>query len=241
MAAPSIASYNPGSSNGSNTIGITLTNTPPAGGLIVVLIGGYLDASGGSGTISVSATGGTGVTITERTNPAEGSGAKTGIWTIEYTTPPTALTVGLSSPPGSAWYGHAVAVNVTGQDASYFDGASATPDAGTSTAPAATGMPDLTDATDLVLGVMTRDGSTIVGGPGTNWTELHEVDEDNDPGYLSVIYRTPGATGSFDPTWALASSVAWYAAGIAIKGTAGGDPPPADAYVTLPPLAPPRR
>lgn len=222
MPAPSIASYNTGTANGATTIGVTLTNTPPASGVIVVLLGAYLDASGGAGNVGVSATGGTGLTITERTNPPETSGFSLGIWTIEYTTPPTALTLGRSSPPGSTWYGHAVAVNVTGQDASYFDVASATQSTGTSTAPAASGLPDLTDANDLVLGIMCRDGGSFAGGPATNWTELFEADEDNDPAYTSVIYRTPGATGSYDPAWTLASSVAWYAAGIAIKGTAGG-------------------
>lgn len=221
MPAPSIASYNSGTANGATTIGVTLTNTPPAGGVIVVLLGAYLDASGGSGNVGVSATGGTGLTITERTNPPETSGFSLGIWTIEYTTPPTALTLGRSSPPGSTWYGHAVAVNVTGQDASYFDVASATQSTGTSTAPSAN-IADLTDSTDLVLGIMCRDGGSFAGGPATNWTELFEADEDNDPAYTSVIYRTPGATGSYDPAWTLASSVAWYAAGIAIKGTAGG-------------------
>ena len=222
MAAPVVDSINSGTSNGATTIVITLTNTPPAGGVIAVLSGFFIGA-GGSGDVGCVATGGTGVTVTTRLDPNESPSQTIGIWTVEYTTPPTVLTIGKSTPVGNQIFGHAVAVNATGQTASYFDVVNAAVTTGTSTTPTATGLPDLTDATDLVLGVMIRDGATVItGAPGTNWDEVFEADEDNDPEYISVISRAPGATGAFDPTWTLGSSETWYAAGIAIKGTASG-------------------
>jgi len=221
MASPVIASYNTASSNGSDTLSITLTNTPPAGGVIVVFLGAYIDA-GGLGEIGIYTTGGTGLTITEHVDPTEVEGFTTGMWVIEYSTPPTALAIRKVTPTGDLIYGHGVAVNVTGQHATYLDVASATLSTGTSTTPTATTLPDLTDATSLVIGMMNRDGGNIVGGPGTDWNQLYEADEDNDPSYISVIYRTPESTGAYDPTWTLASSAPWFAVGIAIKGTAGG-------------------
>jgi hypothetical protein len=225
MTSPTVGTKNENSAAASFSCTVTLTNAPSAGGIVVVLAAIY--AGSGGGTWSCTNSGGTGVTITTRYDPAGSTDGYIGvlIYTVEYSTAPTSITVGRSGSHADAPYMSVCCVNVSGQSASYLDGCNGS--TGVSSTPVATALPDLTDASDLVIGVMTRtdaDGTTM--SPGTNWTQITEIDEANATYQaLNAIQRTPGATGSYDPTWALGGSPgtgAWRAAGISIKGASGG-------------------
>lgn len=228
MTAPVVGTKNDGQTSGSNPLSITLTNAPSAGGLAVILCGIYTGNTGGADSVSATYSGGSGVTVTKQYDGVGTANQVTGvlIWTVEYTTAPTSVTISRSGTfGGDPPYISASVVNITGQNASFLDGCNGS--TGSSATPVATALPDLTDASDLVLGCMTRnssDGTTV--SAGTGWTETTEIDETNATYVtLNVIQRTPGATGSYDPTWSLGGSPGtdtWFAAGISIKGTGGG-------------------
>lgn len=242
MTAPVVGTKNDGQTGGSNQLAITLTNAPSAGGMAVILCGIYTGNTFVADAVSASYSGGSGVTITKQYDGVGTANQAVGviIWTVEYTTAPTSVTISRSGTfGGDLPYISASVVNITGQNASFLDGCSGS--TGSSATPVATALPDLTDASDLVLGCMTRnsaDGTTV--SPGSGWTEITEIDEGNATSQtLSVIQRTPGATGSYDPTWALGGSPGtdtWFAAGISIKGTSGGGS--SFASLTMPPMRP---
>ncbi len=221
MAAPVIHSRNDFqvANDGDNSYVFSLTNAPQAGGIVVVLASVYPGT--GAVAVDLAATGGSGITITNRADTIGAVADQTGvlIWTVEYSSAPTSLEIKKAS--GAGMYASGSALNITGQAASYFDVSGAS--TGTSTSPTATAMGDLTDSTDLVLGVMSRDATSGTISAGTNWTEVVEIDETNTTYQAcNIVQRTPGATGAYDPTWALSASDGWYAAGIAIKGTSSG-------------------
>lgn len=221
MSAPVLGTKNENSAIGRTCV-VTLTNAPSAGGIVVVTGGIYTGLSGG-GAWTCTASGGSGVTITERYNPLGTADNIVGVpfWTVEYTTAPSSLTVQRGGA-GLDPYMSICCMNVSGQDASYFMDANGSSGSGTS--PVATALADLTDADALVIGGMTRftaDGTVI--SPASGWTQVTKMDESNAT-YQTLIVnqRTPGATGSYDPAWTMTGADSWWAAGISIKGAAGG-------------------
>jgi hypothetical protein len=140
------------------------------------------------------------------------------IYTVTYSSAPTALSVNRSA--GSGIFETVCCVNVSGQNASYIDVIS-TGTTGTSTNCVDTNLPNTTDSTDLILGCMTRLGTTETITPAGAWIQVVEIDEFNVIQTLSVVKQAPGSSGSFDPTWTISSSDTWWAGGIAIKGTGG--------------------
>lgn len=221
MAAPVIHSRNDNQGSTVGYLDVTLTNAPQSGGLLVVTGGIFLGSSNAADGITLQVTGGSSISTTERANSVGTTGNSVGvvIFTVEYATAPTSVRV-LNNVSATGCYMSVSCLNITGQAGSYFDVAGVS--TGTSTSPVATAMGDLTDATDLVIGAMTRGGVSGTIAPATNWTEVVELSEDNAIQTLSVIQRTPGATGAYDPAWTISSSDDWEAAGIAIKGTASG-------------------
>jgi hypothetical protein len=218
MTSPVVGTKNDGQINSGSTATITLTNAPSAGGIVVVTAALFSgDSTAGP---SCSATGGSGIVITERVDTIGTSSFTLGvaIWTVEYSSAPSSLTIGFVGATGV--FAGISCINVTDQNATYFDVAGS--GSGTSTTPVATGMGDLTDATDLVIGCMTRGGTTGTIDPAANWTQIVEIDEANTIQTLNSIQRTPGSTGAFDPAWTISGSDTWVAGGLAIKGTAGG-------------------
>lgn len=225
MSAPAVVSYNSAQVADSDTLVITLTNAPSAGGIVVVLVSAYW--GDGNGAWGMTASGGSGVTITKQYDQFGTTAGSYGqlIWTVEYSTAPTSVTINRAAVSSINPYISAVAVNVSGQAASYLDGVGGS--SGSSGAVVvATGMPDTTDASDLILGVMTHG---LVGAftitPGAGWTEIALIDPSNSTQTVGVIWRAPGAAGTYDPTWSISPADDWRAAGISIKGASGGPPP----------------
>lgn len=236
MSSPVVGTYNSNQVAASGSLGISLTNAPSAGGIVVVLVSAWWGAGGG--TWGMTASGGSGVTITKRYDQYGTTDNVYGelIWTMEYSSAPSSVTVARSgSFGGNDPYISGVAVNVSGQAASYFDVAGGSDGYGGSVV--ATGMPDTTDDSDLILGVMTHGtGGAFTITPGAGWTEIALIDPSNSTQTVGVIWRAPGAAGTYDPTWSMTPDDHWRAAGIAIKGTSGGGS--SFVSLTMPPMRP---
>lgn len=221
MASPTLDSINSNQGAAVSGVSVTLTNAPTAGGIVVVIASVF--SGTGGGTWSCTNTGGTGITITERLNALGTANNTTGIliYTVEYSSAPTALSVDRSGSSGSLFMAVCCS-NVSGQIASYLDVVS-TQTSGTSTACVDTNLPNLTDSTSLVIGGMTRNGTTGTISPDAPWSQVVEIDESNATYQtLNVAKNAPGSTGAHDPAWTLTSSDTWTAGSIAIKGSSGG-------------------
>lgn len=224
MPAPTAGTTNLGQANNATACTITLTNAPSAGGMVLVLCSLF---SGSNGTaFSCTASGGTGVSITKEVDTVGTSVNTIGLmaFTVSYTTAPTSLSIGNGGV--GTFFMTARAINITGQNAVMVDVKSSTATTANDRSPVATSLPDLVDSTDLVFGWMTISAGGITITPNdANWPQFSEDDEANTIQTLSIISRTPGATGAFDPNWgtnSLNTADTWFAAGIAIKGTSGG-------------------
>lgn len=231
MAAPVIASNNAGTPTGGtgvSSIPCTLTNTPPGGGILLV-VASLFSGNGGVAPI-LSSTGGTGLTITKRFDSIGAATNTVGllIWTVEYTTPPTALDVNTAG--GTNLFGCVDSINITGQAAgAYVDVVSATANtAAAASAITASNLPDTTDASDLVVGICTRNATAGTFSQSGAWAILAKLDEGNTTGQtLIIVDQAPGSAGVFDPAFTLTGGTDdLIAAAIAIKGTAGGDTTP---------------
>lgn len=194
---------------------LTLGTLPAVGNLLVVCVSSYSFVTG-----DVTVADNQGNVYTKRASVGANTYAAISIWTAPVTTSGGTFTVTITMPSTGAsneQFSSAIAIEVSGQAASFLDAYGAS--TGTGTAAAATAMGDLTVSNDLVVGAMTRVGQSGTIAPNAGWTQIAEIDEANAATFcLNAAYRAPGASGSYDPAWTLSSSDEWLATGIAIKG-----------------------
>jgi hypothetical protein len=184
---------------------------PPPSELTVAHIGG-LSAEVGSRGKNWYAT----VTITVRdANGAVVAGASV----IGNFTGEAALGC-ITGVSGSALYCTAAVTEV--QDVDSFDVASTSENTGTGSNATATNLPDTTSSQGAVFGVWAQEdfpGVDIENGAG--WTELFDLNQDNDVSTLHVQYKSTTA-GSNDPVWSH-SSATYHCAAIGLAGAASAN------------------
>lgn len=117
-----------------------------------------------------------------------------------------------------------VATSSAAEVANYSTGSSSSPSVSTSGA--------TTDAGDMLIGMLTHDGSTMA--ITETYSLIAEQENNSSSQGGSAQYRLPGSTGTHSLTWTLASSAGWIAAVVALK-------PAASASVSNVILSPLRR
>lgn len=90
-----------------------------------------------------------------------------------------------------------------------------------------------TDAGDIVIGVLSHAGSNATLTEGGTYTLLYENEGGSTNAPISVIYKLPGSTGSYNATWTIANTVTWLALIAAFKpaATTGQPAQPRGVYI----------
>lgn len=199
--------------NGTSTV-VTITSPTSGAGKMLVFSTMY---TGASDTILCQTSGGTSVTVTARVSPpAATHTVGVAIWDITYASAPTSVTV---TNQTNGFYATAAVTEVSDYDS--FDVASSAVNTGTGSNATATNLPDTTDAQGAVFGVWTQEDFPGVDvEAGATWTELFDLDNNNDASTLHVQYKST-SSGSNDPVWAH-SSATYRAAAVGLKGVASG-------------------
>lgn len=92
----------------------------------------------------------------------------------------------------------------------------------TDTSPDSTATTTTAQADELLVGIMTHNGTTISVTPGGSFTELDDVLTGASGAICAASYRIVSATGTYSSTWTIGASQRWCCAIATFKAAAGG-------------------
>lgn len=220
-----------------NSSSVTLDSAVTAGNALVVLGSCYNDA--GTATMAVSSTIGGSAANTWATvqNAQNGVASAHAAYANNASAGTTVVTVTINGSTGNR-YLSAVVCEFSGVTTSAYDVSASNNGNSTAVTTGTTAAKAQNNETVIVVvGESTGGLMSAIGGFTTIY--LQPSAATYEPIYTA--YKSVNASGTESASMTLGSASTWAAAILTLRESGGGGGPAADAYLTMPPLAPPRR